>query len=277
MTSQRFAIHNRAELQRSSASIPLVHHLSRVLSWSRVVNQISEVPLDRSPRTGWMVFRASDDSGFAIQHGDLIRGRSAIQRTLEWVRGAEAVVKSFGGVGAFPLELSLEEYPPHDWKFMRIDALVGEVWFATSALPTPVKVRMEGAGCDWRVRCKVESLVPLSDTVGPESVLRCEGAQVIFPEVGVYGRIMCSKEGEVSVEVEAVNQTYEQQVPGVRLDLGEIEVRLSDLVSLRPGAVVNLGEVSLERCYLRLGATILAEGRFSSKEGELLLRIDSVL
>ncbi len=81
----------------------------------------------------------------------------------------------------------------------------------------------------------------------------------------------------MSIEVESVNETYEQQVPGVRLDLGEIEVRLSDLVSLRPGIVVNLGEVSLERCYLRLGATILAEGRFSSKEGELLLRIDSVL
>lgn len=81
----------------------------------------------------------------------------------------------------------------------------------------------------------------------------------------------------MTIEVSSPSEIEERSVPGVRLDLGEIEVRLSDIVGLRPGAVINLGEVTLEKCFVRLGATVLAEGRFASHEGQLLLTIQSVL
>jgi flagellar motor switch/type III secretory pathway protein FliN len=79
------------------------------------------------------------------------------------------------------------------------------------------------------------------------------------------------------IEVEERSDVLEQHVPGVRLDLGEIEVRLSDLVALRPGAVLDLGGASLEQCYVRVGSTILAKGRFATCDGKLTLTIESVV
>jgi flagellar motor switch/type III secretory pathway protein FliN len=99
---------------------------------------------------------------------------------------------------------------------------------------------------------------------------------VWLPEIGIRGHGTC-KGGVMTIEVQESGAVEEQHIPGVRLDLGEIEVRLSDLVGLRPGAVLNLGEVVLERCFIRLGATVLAEGRFASVDGKLMLTIDSVL
>ena len=81
----------------------------------------------------------------------------------------------------------------------------------------------------------------------------------------------------MAIEIDECHEVREQQIPGVRLDLGEIEMRLSDLVGLRPGATINLGEVAFERCFVRLGATVLAEGKFRTSEGQLLLTIESVL
>jgi flagellar motor switch protein FliM len=81
----------------------------------------------------------------------------------------------------------------------------------------------------------------------------------------------------MSMKVEEANGALEQSVPGVRLDLGEVEVRLSDIVSLRPGTVLDLGGAKLERCYVRIGSTVLAEGRFDTHEGKLTLTIESVV
>jgi hypothetical protein len=242
-----------------------------------VVHQVSEEPFDEAPAGGWIVFKGIDDRGFGVQHGDLMRGGSAIQRTLEYVRGAEAVIRSFGGSGEFPLELSLEEAPPPAWRFMRVDALVGELWLATSNPTPPLQIRAEARTVNPAVRCRVVGILPDVEAVSLGHVVRCGRMSVSFTEVGVYGRLVCREGGDMTVEVTSDGEVYAQHIPGVRLDLGEIEVCLSDLVSLRPGVIVNLGEVSLERCYLRLGATVLAEGRFSSKGGELLLTIDSVI
>lgn len=277
MNEQRFRIANRDELRSTSATVPVAYHLSRVLSGSKVVHEVAEKSFEEAPETGWIIFQGIDGCGFGVQHGELMKGSSTIQRTLEYVRGAEAVVKSFGGIGAFSLELSLEGSPPSDWRFQRIDALVGELWLATSTQPPPLKVSVEAREMNPSVRCKVECYIPDVAELVVEQVVRCERMRVSVPEVGVSGRLLSSKGGEMSIEVESHGEVYEQHIPGVRIDLGEIEVRLSDLVSLRPGVVVNLGEVTLERCYLRLGATMLAEGRFSSKGGDLLLTIDSVL
>jgi hypothetical protein len=41
--------------------------------------------------------------------------------------------------------------------------------------------------------------------------------------------------------------------------------------------VLNLGSANLERCYVRLGSTILAEGRIISSEGQVTLTIESVV
>ncbi len=95
------------------------------------------------------------------------------------------------------------------------------------------------------------------------------------PELGVCARCM-SEGGDMEIAAKGIEDVGDQKIPGVRLDLGEIEVRLCDLVGLQPGVTINLGAVKLERCFIRLGSTTLAEGVFSSRGSDLVLTIESV-
>jgi hypothetical protein len=112
--------------------------------------------------------------------------------------------------------------------------------------------------------------------IAPGERVMVEGLFVELPDLGIVGRCYW-RGGDMTIEVAEDESAFERRVPGVRLDLGEIEVRLSDLVGLRPGAVLNLGSANLERCYVRLGSTILAEGRIISNEGQVTLTIESVV
>jgi flagellar motor switch/type III secretory pathway protein FliN len=126
------------------------------------------------------------------------------------------------------------------------------------------------------VRLRIFGAVKGVDNVDVGARIECTALDVWMPEVGIRAHGICRGE-EMTIEVDESGIVEDQHIPGVRLDLGEIEMRLSDLVGLRAGAVLNLGDVVLERCFIRLGATVLAEGRFATSEGKLMLTIDSVL
>jgi flagellar motor switch/type III secretory pathway protein FliN len=129
---------------------------------------------------------------------------------------------------------------------------------------------------DPKVRLRLFATMPKPDQVVEGERIVVDELVFDLPEVGIVGRGVWGGE-HMTMEVEERSDVCEQQVPGVRLDLGEIEVRLSDLVALRPGAVLDLGGASLERCYVRVGSTILAEGRFTTCEGKLTLTIEAVV
>lgn len=276
MSRSAFTITNSSDLQVDREVLPLAQRLLRALTSSGVVERFHRVDLSDPPFRDWVIFKDSDGGGFGIRLHDEGESASPLQRTLRFVRQAQATVTALGSPRTLPCVLTLERDPPPAWRVWELVGVAGKLWCAASN-PIPQVPR----GCvatrrDPKVRVRMYGVVQggLEPQVGVE--IECQTVDVWMPELGIRGRGVCGGEG-MAIEIGECGETREPQVPGVRLDLGEVEMRLSDLVGLRPGVTINLGEVALERCFVRLGATVLAEGRFRTSNGQLLLTIESVL
>jgi hypothetical protein len=191
------------------------------------------------------------------------------------------VVKGFGGPRAFPFTLSLRTVPPESWSVCKVEGVVNTVWCSASLPALEPPARNASEPYEPRVRMRFFALLPGEGDLAQGWSITVEELCIELPEVGVVGRARC-RGGDMTLEViegevREEGDAFEQRIPGVRLDLGEIEVRLSDLVGLRPGAKLDLGRVDLDRCCVRLGSTILAEGRFSVCDGKVTLTIESVV
>jgi flagellar motor switch/type III secretory pathway protein FliN len=89
-------------------------------------------------------------------------------------------------------------------------------------------------------------------------------------QVGEEGNMIVTKAEAEAVE-EATNSL------GVRLDLGEIEIELGELLSLRAGSSIELATEGPLRCFLRIGATTLASGEIVLNGDKLDVRVTEVL
>ena len=65
--------------------------------------------------------------------------------------------------------------------------------------------------------------------------------------------------------------------PGVRLDLGEIEMAFEDLLGLQPGSELEVEVAHPIRTYLRVGHSQLAVGELDVREGGVVVKIIEVL
>ena len=274
MIVRAFQIQNREALRAEQTLLPFARYISRVLSSSGVIREISLET--RPPKDGWIVFQGEGERGFGVRCDDRQAPLSPLQRSLDRVRCAQAIVRGFGGPRAFPFTLSLRAEPPESWRVCKVVGVVSTVWCSSSfpALEPPARTVDEV----WNpvVRVNLRGFLADVSAIAPGERVIVEGLFVELPDLGIVGRCYW-RGGDMTIEVAEDESALERRVPGVRLDLGEIEVRLSDLVGLRPGAVLNLGSANLERCYVRLGSTILAEGRIISNEGQVTLTIESVV
>jgi hypothetical protein len=275
MSPHRFAIENRASLLLEREIVPLAQHLARTLNATGGVRRITSSETCTTEGR-WIVFLGEGEQGFGVKIQDGIDSVSMLQSYLEHVRTVQTIVKSMGGPRNFPFELSLERSPPTQWHGCTVEGMRGRLSCAASLPIDALPVRCVEPQRDPMVRIPIVGSVKGIDACDVGVSVVCTELDVWIPDLGIRAHGVC-RGGEMTIEVGESEAVEQQHIPGVRLDLGEIEMRLSDLVGLRPGAVLNLGEVVLERCFIRLGATVLAEGRFASSEGKLMLTIDSVL
>ena len=81
----------------------------------------------------------------------------------------------------------------------------------------------------------------------------------------------------MSIHVDNVTTQEISERVKITIELGEIELELSDLIALRPGSVLDLGATRPIRCGLRIGATSVAQGELEPVEEGFKLQIISTL
>lgn len=275
MRTPRFAIANRGDLRFEREVYPLCQNAMRALTSSGVVERFRREEASR-PSSDWLVFKNQEGAGFAVWLDGSSEYASPLQRSLRFVRQAHALVKGLGSHHVLPCALSLDRAPPSSWEVWRIDGVTTSMWCASSNPVVSVPIRRVEAQREPCARLRMFGSIEGVTELAVGVQVECGTIDARIPEIGVRARGVW-REGAMTMEIETCGEIAEQHIPGVRLDLGEIEMRLSDLVGLRPGAVINLGDVAFERCFVRLGATVLAEGRFRHSDGKLLLTIESVL
>lgn len=289
MQRRIFAITNREELRGERSVLSLAHRIGAALGIGNsveLVTRIERVDHDRD----WLVFKGDSGNGFAVYLEIDGVYSSPLQIALQLVRTAKSLVGALGGTSNIPWRFSLERLLPNAWTSWRVVGIAGEV---VCAIPTTVEGEAANSMVKRDRRVVNIRLVLVVDApfVSPVRALKKRSAptpgivkgtefnfnrcEAWIPDLGLWGEIFVKQEG-VTMEIN-LEDVEQQRVPGVRIDLGELEVRLVDLVGLRPGTVINLGAVSVERCFVRVGATELAQGRIESRDGELCLAIERVL
>jgi hypothetical protein len=141
------------------------------------------------------------------------------------IRSAHTVIESFGGPVGSDLELSFNESPPQEWAIFQVDGTITSIRCAIGA-PIPsiktaptLSTREPVVG----VRALAELSAPLDMT--EPGVVAFKSLMFMLPELGV--RALCQTTGGyMELSVKEREEVGEQIVSGVRLDLGEVQVRL---------------------------------------------------
>jgi flagellar motor switch/type III secretory pathway protein FliN len=77
-----------------------------------------------------------------------------------------------------------------------------------------------------------------------------------------------------------VDEQFDEEAtwsPGIRLDLGELEMAFEDLLALQPGSELEVEAAHPIRTYLRVGHSQLAVGELEVREGGIVVKIVEVL
>jgi flagellar motor switch protein FliM len=109
--------------------------------------------------------------------------------------------------------------------------------------------------------------------------------RVECPQQRLWGVATVSEEGVMKVQSEdalnsgagGVEVNAASAGALVRLDIGEIELSLQEIVALRSGTAIDLKAEMPLRCFMRVGSATLALGELAIEDRGLVLRITEVM
>lgn len=271
------------ELSRQAILVPYVESLvARVFgrgSLSGVAATLLEVA-PTMPAPGWIVLTDAAGMGVALCPRDVVPGRTPLRSRIEYARYAARVAALFESGPARLTIASIDQAScPEDWRVYQVQVGGDEAVCAVSYPPPPI-------GSDF---------TPLQRS--PRRVRLSLRGWCSFPEEGDRG--VSVEHDAIRVRVEKIEQLYELRIGkegtmivtpvedkeraesidslGVRLDLGEIEIGLEELVALRAGSSIELASEVPLRCFLRIGVTTLAAGEITIHGDKLLIRVTEAL
>lgn len=282
---------NRAELRRDAALRPIIECVARALS-AQAVELVACRPARSAPQASWLVLRGEAGCGMALSAEEQLRCSTELRRAIVQVRCLAAIADAFGGASAFPLELSAEREPPPEWPRYAAVLGSGECLFACS--PDLIEAGLWSGGI-WREavpdrKAELDGKITRRPGVHVRVGLWCalcvpgEGSNWLRQvRVGIDGRgvdgrplsgwLRCAEGGSMLIEIGEESSKDHMGKAQVRVGLGFIELTLEELLSLRPGSVLELGTIAPLACTLAVGATELVQGVLEPSEGGFLLRI----
>ena len=167
--------------------------------------------------------------------------------------------------------------PPSEWAFFKVSTAQGVVWCALSEEPPRELPSVRGSESVPTVRVRV--LGEMSSEIPPavRGKVLLSALMVRIPEFFIDGRLIVRREESMAIEVLSTEGARSEVLPAVRVDLGELEISLADVLSLRVGSVIRLGPMEDLKCLLRIGSSTLAEGELRDSDDGRVIEITRVL
>ena len=276
-------IRSRENLARQAALVSYVENLALRLLGGGSTPRVEATLLDRSPTIstpGWIVLEDTTGHGVGVCPRDVAQGRTTLRRTIDYARCAAQVATLFPShESAFRVRALDQETCPQEWAAYRVSVGNNELWCAVSYPPPALRSEIKPRPLVSRhVRLRMRGWC----------APRGEG---LDDALGHYQRIHVEIEGqreryELKVGEERsmiVAMTEDEQASansdslGVRLDLGEIDIALDELLALRSGSSIELATEGPLRCFLRIGATTLAAGEIAVSGEQLTVRVNEII
>jgi flagellar motor switch/type III secretory pathway protein FliN len=279
-------IENRQQLRDDSELILLVERVAACLTGGAAVQSVQRCPRFLGATPGWVIFQDARQAGFGINAEGLIVSRTNLRLKLNSLQHTRRIIDEFGGREGFPLMLTDRLRCPAEWTLYQVALRTGSVLCAVS-LPAPrlVGKRPVITREEFRVSVPLIAALPWDGPMNVGETRVVQALSVECPQQRFQGKLRVSEEGGMSiqrgmaVDVEEGMEPEETTQPGalIRLDLGEIELSLQEIVALRSGSKIELKAELPLNCFMRVGATTLARGELQVDQDSIVLRIKEVM
>jgi hypothetical protein len=250
-------LQNSDDVRRDAALIPFVERLGRVLQPLSQEVEVFAVSQEVAPVTPWLVLTDERDRGLAVWGDDLEPAQTPIRRAIVETHRATRIGAVLNECGLSAIRMRAISSPPETWRQFEIrfrderclcalDPSIGE---EISPLVLPTVGRRS-------IRLRIESFVEAVQEHGVE----IESLPVWIPELQRSGTMCISEDGKMACEINHERYEESDRLLRVRVDLGEIELALEDLLSIRVGSRLDIGTAGPIECSLSIGAQALARG-----------------
>lgn len=288
----RLAVKNLSQLRRQAQVVRCAEWLAGALvgrSGHGTARQPSsrrsdmQRPAQALPTSAWSVLRPHDGSsgGIAVNVTQVFPSETQLMQLLGRVRSAQVLVELLGAHGVYAGELHEEEQLPLGWKAIEVAGVAGSVWiafaetFATELLPKGLgSVLVERLP----VRSRVFMLIAENFKVYEGATIVAPSARLVCPTWRVRAVVRMCRGGSMSIRRDGELGSDEARlVPGVTVDLGELELELATLLALKAGSEIELEVGASLRAYLRCGSAQLAVAEVELNPNAMVLKIVEVL
>ncbi len=268
---------NRKRLEREAELRPLLEWLASAIAPGRRLREIAPVVLaDGAALRGWSRLVDARGEGVAIGPRSFEPAASALRATLVQAQLAQRLSQRVAQLA--PVSTVLCDGAPglEQWSGFRLELEGGCCEVACSEGATVLVGAQEGR---WGADPQVWLTVAV-DRLSQESLgVLLREIPVVLPEIGKRGVVYVSSEGGVHMRIEPDDVPEDARCSSairVRLELGEMELGLRELMGLRPGSVIELGADFPLECSMVVGASVLAHGAVEVVEGGLRVRVTGV-
>ncbi len=248
---------------------PVLEKAAMLVAPGKPLREIVSLELDRSADEGWVCLMAGPSTGIAFLLNGLQPCSSTLSRALSAAQLARRIKAEYA-LKATNLLWNEAFRPAADWLFFALRFEAGECLCACSRTPPELSPRPSWVATPRTVRGV--QMLGTADSLR-ELELGVREISVQLPALRMCGVLRLDERGDMRVGIEGATSQTDSGKAVVRLDLGEIELGLSELFSLRPGSVIELGALSPLPCTLLIGTTSLARGTIEGLGATFRVRI----
>lgn len=264
-------VHNREALRSDRELYPHIEACVATVVDRQLLKRVLRSDVADWGRSDWLVFQDENGRGFGLC-GDEVSSSKTIQSKLKQATALWRIGTALRGRAEPRLTLREGYAPPSDWAIFKVLLQNDEMWCAIST-PSPfIPGVVPNAGFVGSVRARVFGAMAITDVPIVGALLSFDSLVVRIVDFDVDGVLRIEKGGNMTIDITDRGREDDMNVPGVRLDLGELEISLQDLLALQSGEVIALGPVDPMTCYLRVGSSLIARGELrQSEEGVSVL------
>lgn len=271
-------VRNRDALQERARSLPVIEAMLGEIVPAKHIRSIEVVSSSVCAEPGWIVLQDVRGRGLGINIMGVEPACTTLRRHIVCARGAHKLAHWMRGISTSGFTLRADPGCPQGWGMVRVTTDSGSFLYAASECGVIAGRSPSERGMP-RVALRVVGTVVAKPEWFEQGIIEVDRLAFEIESQNVRGSLYVCAEKGMGIHVEEDSAIESPGDSGVlmRLDLGDIELSLNEVVALRAGSVIELQGTEPLRCYMRVGSTVLAEGEVAVKEDRIVVRVVSTI
>lgn len=267
------ALRNSEVVRREAVIRPVLEKLAAAIAPTSKLRSIQALQGNHQPKTPWLVFKDARGDGLALWTDDLEACATPLRRAIVHAQHARRISLLLGGPEVSPVFLEDDAEPPAEWS--RFDLKFNDGRCVCACPERVAELRLDTVELEPKQHMLRVAIVAEIELLQGQETFIAE-LRVKLPEISQVGFIRISKGGYMTLELDDSGVASNTLPMRVRVELGEIELELRDLLSLRPGSVLDIGAASPIVCSLAVGSSKFLHGILEPAEGGFMLRVKAL-